>query len=131
MPENTFRTSRTERTRRRTDGPVLALVRGTGGSFRTTSRDVRPVHPAQPGFTPDGVPSDARFSAVHDSEPGSPPVDRTSRGNASLDTDGAASTGSGPIEHRHLVLDRMAEFLDAHAGAEFDTEATAELGAGR
>ena len=112
----------TERIRRRTDGPALALIRGAGGSFSTTSRELGPVHPAQPGFTPDGVPSDARITAVQDSEPGSPPVDRTSRGNASLDTDGTASTGSGPIDHRYLVLDRIAEFLEAHAGDESDSD---------
>jgi len=27
-----------------------------------------------------------------------------------------ASAGSGPIDHRGLVLDRIAEFLEAHAG---------------
>ena len=121
MPGSTFRTSRTERSRRRTDGPALTLIRGAGCSFPTTSRELGPVHPGQPGFTADGVPSDARFTAVQDSEPGSPPVDRTSRGNASPDTDGTASTGSGPIDHRYLVLDRMAEFLGAHAGVELDT----------
>ena len=131
MPGSTFRTSRTERIRRRTDGPALTLIRGAGGSFFTTSRDLGPVHPGQQGFTPDGVPSDARLTAVQDSEPGSPPIDRTSRGNASLDTDGTASTGSGPIDHRYLVLGRIAEFLDAHAGDEFDTEATAEVRGGR
>jgi hypothetical protein len=123
MPGSTFRTSRTERFRRRTDGPALTLVRGAGGSFFTTSRDLGPVHPGQPGFTPDGVPSDARFTAVQDSEPGSPPIDRTSRGNASLDTEGTASTGSGPIDHRYLLLDRVAEFLEAYADDQVDTEA--------
>gem|GEM_PF-7002063 len=40
----------------------------------------------------------------------------TSRGSTSLDSDRMASAGSGPIDHRGLVLDRIAEFLEAHAG---------------
>ena len=116
MQGSTFHASRTVRLRRRTDGPALTLVRGTGGGSRTPTRDVRPAHPAQPGFTTDGIPSDARGTAVQDSEPGSPPVDHLSKGNTTLDTDGKASTGSGPIDLRDPVLDRIAQFLEAHAG---------------
>ena len=126
MPGSNFRTSPTERSRRRTDGPALTLVQGTGGRSRTASRDVRPVHPGQPGFTPDGIPSDARDTAVQDSEPWSPPVDRTSRGNASLDTGGMASTGSGPIDQRYALLARIAEFLDAH-GDDVDAEPARQM----
>ena len=127
MPGSTFRTSPTERRRRRTDGPVLTLVEGTGGRSRTTSRDVRPAHPGQPDFMPDGIPSDARDTAVQDSEPWSPPVDRTSRGNASLDTDGMAPTGSGPIDERYRLLARIAEFLEAHAGEPVDAEPARQI----
>jgi hypothetical protein len=76
---------------------------------------------------PDGIPSDARGTAVHDSEPWSPPVDRTSRGNASLDTDGMASTGSGPIDERYLLLARIAEFLEAHADEPVDAGPTHQI----
>ena len=84
MPGSTFHASRTEHLRRRTDGPALTLVRGTGGGSRTLTRDVRPAHPAQPGFMPDGILSGARGSVVQVSEPGSPPVEHLSRGNATL-----------------------------------------------
>jgi len=116
MPGSTFHASRTERLRRRTDGPALTLVRGTGGGSRTSTRDVRPVHPAQPGFTPDGIPSQERAAAVQDSEPGSPPVEHLSRGNTTLDIDATASTGSGPIDSPNPDLDRVARFLEALAG---------------
>ncbi len=116
MPGSTFRTSPTERLRRRTDGPALTLVVGTGGASRTTTRGARPVHPAQEGFTPDGVPSDARATAVQDSEPGPSPVLRASRGNATLDSGGRAASGSGPIDRRGQLIDLIADFLEAHAG---------------
>jgi hypothetical protein len=112
MPGSTFHASRTERLRRRTGGPALTLVRGTGGSH-TPTRDVRPAHPAQPGFTPDDIPSDARGTAVQDSEPGSPTVEHLSRGNAALDIDGRASTGSGPINLRNPDLVRLVRLLQA------------------
>jgi hypothetical protein len=127
MPGSTFRTSHTERTRRRTDGPALTLVEGTGGRSRTTSRDIRPAHPAQPGFMPDGIPSNARDTAVQDSEPWSPPVDRTSRGNASLDIDGMASTGSGPIDERYRLLAHIAEFLETTADDRVGAESAREI----
>jgi hypothetical protein len=76
---------------------------------------------------PDGIPSDARDTAVQDSEPWSPPVGRTSRGNASLDTDGMASTGSGPFDERYLLLARIAEFLEAHADEHVDAEPALEI----
>ena len=116
MPGSTFRTSRTERLRRHADGPVLTVIDGTGGRSRTPSRGTRPAHPAQVGFTPDGIPGDTRVSAVQASEPGPSPLRSTSRGSTSLDSDGMTSTGSGPIDHRGPVLDRIAEFLEAHAG---------------
>jgi hypothetical protein len=122
MPGSAFRTSPTERIRRRTDGPVLTLVEGTGGRSRTVSRDVRPAHPGQPDFMPDGIPGDAPDITVQDSEPWSPTVDRTSRGKASLDTDGMAPTGSGPNDERYLLLARIAEFLEVHAGEPVDAQ---------
>jgi hypothetical protein len=114
MPGSTFHACRTERLRRSTDGPALTLVRGTGGGSRTPTRDVRPAHPAQPGFMPDGIPDDARGSAVQVSEPGSPPVEHLSRGNT-LDIDGRASTGSGPIDLPNPDLGRLVRLLEAHA----------------
>jgi hypothetical protein len=116
MPGSTFHASRTERLRRRSDGPALTLVRGTGGGSRTPTRDVRPAHPARPGFMPDGIPGDARGTAVQDSESGSPPVEHLSRGNATLDIDGRASTGSGPIDLRNPDLVRLVQFLQALTG---------------
>jgi len=116
MPGSTFHASRTERLRRRTDSPALTLVRDTGGSSRTPTRDVRPAHPAQPGFIPDRTSSNARGIAVQDSEPGSPPVEHLSRGNATLDIDGKASTGSGPINLWNPDLVRLVRLLEALTG---------------
>ncbi len=116
MPGSTFRTSRTERRRRRTDGPALRLVVGTGGTSRTPTGDARPAHPAQEGFTPDGIPSDARYTAVRISEPGPAPSHRTSRGNAGLDSAGRAASGSGPIDRRAELIELIAGFLEDHAG---------------
>jgi hypothetical protein len=116
MPGSTFHASRTERLRRRSDGPALTLVRDTGGGSGTPIRDVRPAHPGQPGFTADGVPSDTRGTAVQDSEPGSPPVEHLSRGSATLDIDGRASTGSGPINLRDPDLVRLVRLLEALTG---------------
>jgi len=64
---------------------------------------------------PDGIPSDARGTAVQVSEPGSPPVEHLSRGNT-LDIDGRASTGSGPIDLPVPDLGRLIRLLQAHAG---------------
>jgi len=116
MPGNTFRTSRTERLRRRTDGPALTLVVGCAGSPRTTIGDAHPKHPAQEGFTPDGIPSGTRVSVVQVSEPGPAPSRRTSRGNATLDSRGRAASGSGPIDRRRQLIDLVAAFLEDHAG---------------
>jgi len=116
MPGSTFRTSRTERLRRHADGPDLTLIQGTGGRSRTPSREPRPAHPAQEGFTPGGHRGDAPVPAVQASEPGPSPLRSTSRGSTSPDSDRMTSTGSGPIDHRGAVLDRIAEFLEAHAG---------------
>ena len=124
MPGSTFRTSRTSRTsrterrRRHADGPVLTLIPGTRGRSGTPSCETRPAHPAQEGFTPDGIRGDARDTAVQASEPGPSPLRSTSRGSTSPDGDGMTSTGSGPIDHRGLVLDRIAEFLEANAGGD-------------
>ena len=116
MPGSTFRTSRTERLRRHADGLVLTVIQGSGGRSGTPSREPRPAHPGQEGFTPDGDRGDAPDSAVQASEPGPSPSRSTSRGSTSPDSDRMTSTGSGPIDHRGLVLDRIAEFLEAHAG---------------
>lgn len=127
MQGSTFRTSPTERQRRRTGGPALTLLAGSGGASRTSTRDARPTHPAQEGFTPDGVPSDTRGTAVQDSEPGSSPFRSTSRGNATLDTEGLTATGSGPNDHRGLLIDLIAEFLEIHAGAGVDPPPVTEI----
>lgn len=124
---STFHTSRTERGRRRTDGPELTLIVGTAGTPGTTTRDPRPVHPAQEGFTPDGIASDVRGAAVQDSEPGSSPSGSTSRGRPTLDTEGRTAPGSGPIDHRGLLLGLVAEFLEAHAGDAAATTGDAEV----
>ena len=127
MQGSTFRTSPTERRRRRTDGPALTLIVGTGSVSHTSIRDARPTHPAQEGFTPDGVPSDSRGSAVQVSEPGSSPLAIPSRGNATLDSAGLTSTGSGPNEHRGMLLHLIAEFLEVHAGDDGDSDPVTEV----
>lgn len=106
MPGSTFRTSRTERLRRRTDGPSFTLIVGAADRSRTTHRESSPAHPAQEGFTPDGIPGDARDTAVQDSEPGSSPFRSVSRGNASLDSEGMSTTGSGPIVAAEPLVSR-------------------------
>jgi len=116
MQASNFRTSPTERRRRRIDGPDLTLIVGTGSAPRTSICDARPTHPAHQGFTPDGIPSDSRGSAVQVSEPGSSPLANPSRGNATLGAAGLTSTGSGPSDHRGMLLHRIAEFLEVHAG---------------
>jgi len=116
MQGTTFRTSPTDRMRRRTDGPTLTLIRGADNGSRTSIRDDRPSHPAQDGFTPDGLPSDSRDSAVHDSEPGPSPFTTSSRGSSTLDQVKVTSTGSGPINYRGQLLQLVAEFLEQHAG---------------
>jgi hypothetical protein len=131
MPGSTFRTSPDQRLRRRTDGPALRLVVGTGTNSRTTSRDTRPAHPAQEGFTPDGIPSHQRDTAVQVSEPGPAPSRRTSRGNATLDSEGRAASGSGPIDRRAELIGLIAGFLDDHAGdgaGSGDSGASGQLG---
>ena len=127
MQGSTFRTSPTERLRRRTGGPALTLMMGTGTASRTPIRDARPTHPAQQGFTPDGFPSDSRGSAVQVSEPGSSPLATPSRGNTTLDTAGLTSTGSGPNEHRGMLLHLIAEFFEVHAGDDGDSDPVTEV----
>jgi hypothetical protein len=61
------------------------------------------------------MPGGARGSGVQVSEPGSPPVEHLSRGNT-LDIDGRASTGSGPINLWNPDLGRLVRLLEAHAG---------------
>lgn len=116
MSGSTFTTSPIGRRRRRTGGPALSLIEGSGGPSRTRGRDARPVHPAQAGFTPDGVPSDARRRAVQASGPWSSPVLMTSRGSTSPDVDGVATTGSGPTLDRGVVLDALADVLASTDG---------------
>ena len=128
MHGNTFRTSPSGRQRRRTDGPALTLVMGGGGVSPTTSGDARPTHPAQEGFTPDGIPSGSRGTAVRISEPGPAPSHRTSRGNATLDSAGRAASGSGPIDRRAELIGLIAEFLDEHAGEGTGIEETKASG---
>jgi hypothetical protein len=127
MQGNPFRASPTERLRRRTDGPALTLIVDPIGVSRTSIRDARPPHPAREGFTPDGITSDTWGSAVHSSEPGSSPFASMSRGNTTLDTEGSTSTGSGPNDHRGLLLHLVAEFLEAHAGDDIDPAQNTEV----
>jgi hypothetical protein len=115
MQRSTFRTSLIDRSRRRTAGPALSLVAGTTGSV-TISRDVPAWHPASEDFTPDGPPAATRLRPVRDSEPGTPALRSTSRGNASPDSVGTASPGSGPISDRLQLIDRVARFLEDTAG---------------
>ena len=118
MQRTTFRTSPTERLRRRIDGPALTMILGTGGASRTSVGGDRPPHPAQDGFTPDGVPGDSRDFTVHDSEPGPSPVAISSRGSATLDRAEVTSTGSGPNGQRGQTLQLIAEFLEQHVGSD-------------
>jgi hypothetical protein len=116
MHGTNFRTSQIGRLRRRTDGPTLTLIWGRRGDTRIDKGDDRPTHPAQKGFTPDGLPGDARGSAVHGSEPVSPAMVSTSSGLSRFATAGLPSPGSGPNDLRGRRLDSIAEFLDRHAG---------------
>ena len=116
MQRSTFRTSPNERLRRRNHGPALTLIVGIAGVPCTSIREARPTHPGQVGFTPDGIPSDSPGSTVHLSEPGSSSPANPSRGNTTLDSAGLTSTGSGPNDHRAMLLHRIAEFLEVHAG---------------
>ena len=115
MQRSTFRTSPIERGRRRTAGPTLTLVADASDSA-TTSRDVPAWHPASEEFTPDGSPEATHLRLVQDSEPGTPTLRSTSRGSASPDSEGTASPGSGPIHERWLLIERIAQFLEATAG---------------
>ena len=115
MQRSTFRTSPIERGRRHTAGPALTLVAGTADSA-TTSHDVPTWHPASEDFTPDGSSAPTRLRLVQDSEPGTPALRSMSRGSASPDSDGMASPGSGPIPHRWLLIERLAQFLEETAG---------------
>ena len=115
MQRSTFRPSPIGRGHRRTAGPILTLVAGAADSA-TTSPDVPAWHPANEDFTPEGSPAPTRLRLVQDSEPGTPALRSTSRGSASPDTEGTASPGSGPITDRLLLIDRMAQFLEATAG---------------
>lgn len=105
MSGSTFRTSHAMARARRTDGPVLSLIHGTGGRSHPTAGDALPSHarashPGHVGFTPDGVPSDVRVTTVHHSEPVSPNSDGLSPRPATADFGGEAATGSGPIDGR-------------------------------
>ncbi len=124
MNGSTFTTSPIERERRRNAGPALTLVTGTGGA-PTIERDPPRRHPAFEGFTPDGTPGPIPVRPVRVSEPGSPTLHRTSRGSASPDREGTASPGSGPIDRRSLVIDRLARLLDDHRGGPTASEGPA------
>ena len=116
MPGSTFHTSRTARSRRRADGPVLTLLEGTGGSTGTTSR-VAPArhHPGFEGFTPDGR-TDEFGRAVQSSEPGAPTPFLTSRGNATPDSGVTAHPGSGPTISQEAFARLLETYLEATAG---------------
>ena len=122
MPESTFRTSRTEQSRRRTDGPTLTLVRGTGGASGTRSRATPRAHPASEGFTPDGGTTPVMGPAVQSSEPDASTPSRTSRGRASSDSGRTTHSGSGPHAPRpgdsgeQALIRRLADYLEATSG---------------
>ena len=133
MPTSTFRTSRTEQSRRRTDGPTLTLVRGTGGAAGTRSRGAHRAHPASEGFTPDGGTTPVMGPAVQSSEPDASTPSRTSRGRASSDSGSATHSGSGPHAPRpgdtgeQALIRRLADYLEATSGeptADPDGDAT-------
>jgi hypothetical protein len=117
MNGSAFRTSRTERDRRRSAGPVLTLVRGGAADAPAPSSAAHRAHPAFEGFTPDGVPGPAPRHAVHASGPESSTGRRPSRGSASPDDDGPARSGPGPhvpqAELVRLLADHLAR-VDAH-----------------
>ena len=115
MTGSTFTRSPIERGRRRSTGPALTLVVGTGGA-PSIERDTPPWHPAHEGFTPDGAAGHGPARTVRDSEPGSPTLRSTSRGSASPDRLGVASPGSGPIDQRGMLIEHLARFLEEHAG---------------
>jgi hypothetical protein len=120
MHGSTFTTSRTERERRRADGPVLTLLRGGAVRAPAHPRVVPHAHPAIEGFTPDGDPGDSVRTAVHSSGPESPSGHRSSRGSATPDVGGTAHSGPGPnvsqADMVRRIADRLAAF-DARAGA--------------
>lgn len=124
MHGNAFRTSRTERDRRRAAGPVLTLVRGGADDLPGPSRVLPRAHPAFEGFTPDGDRGLAPHGAVHASGPGSSTVGRTSRGSASPDVGRTAHSGPGPHVPQAELVRRIADHL-----AEVDAERAAESAA--
>ena len=113
MHGNAFRTSRSDRRRRRADGPALTLVADPAVDAPAPSRVVARSHPAFEGFTPDGIPGDRTRSAVHRSGPGSPSVRRPSRGSASPDVGAAAHSGPGPHVPQAELVRRIADHLAA------------------
>jgi len=122
MPESTFRTSRTEQSRRRTGGPTLTLVRGTGGAPGTRSCGADRTHPACEGFTPDGGTTPATGPAVQSSEPDASTPSRTSRGRASSDSGRTTHSGSGPHAPQPgdsgelALIRRLSDHLEATSG---------------
>ncbi len=111
MHGSTFRTSRTERTRRRAGGPVLTLVRGDAPCAPT--RVAPRAHPAFEGFTPDGRAGDPARTAVHRSGPEATTDRTTSRGSASPDVRGTAHSGPGPHVPQAELVRRIADHLAA------------------
>jgi len=121
MHGSAFRTSRSDRGRRRADGPVLTLVAGGSGDAPAPSRVATRGHPAFEGFTPDGGTGGPARTAVHRSGPGSSPVRRPSRGSTSPDVGGAAHSGPGPHVSQAELVRRIADHLaglDARREAE-------------
>jgi hypothetical protein len=116
MQRNAFHASRTDRARRRAGGPTLSLIQGTAGTPCATSRVVPHPHPGIEDFTPDGVPaSPARPTVLH-SEPDGSPSCRTSRGNATPDTEAATQSGSGPTIDQPAFARALAAYLESTAG---------------
>ncbi len=113
MHGSTFRTSRTDRERRRADGPALTLVTGDADAAPTRPRVAPRTHPAFEGFTPDGDPGDTARTAVHSSGPESSPAGRASRGSTSPDVGGTAHSGPGPHVPQADLVRRIAGDLAA------------------
>jgi len=116
MPGNTFRTSRSERSRRRADGPTLTLVRGTADSPGTSTGATRPAHPAIEGFTPVDLSAGPRRWVDRDSEPEANVPRGMSRGSTSPDSGRQTPSGSGPNFDQLAVVQLIADFLEATAG---------------
>ena len=131
MQGSAFQINQTEQSRRRTNGPTLTLIYGSGGSDTATPRPLVPrvaerAHPGFEGFTPNGTTPGAPGPAIQVSEPESPSSCSTSRGNATPDNESATHSGSGPIMSSWQFAELAARYLDATAGDSVDHRVDAD-----